>query len=220
MKTMLITLALSLTSCSAFGHYIWIEPESPNQANLYFGEWHNGEVETEDRRLSRIQANNITPSTHIQSIDRRHDHIAIHLKQPGDFAITEAQSPRIKKNRTDSVRHVLLARTGRNHTQSWLEFDLTPTVKDSQTFTLTYQGKPLAKSRVTVMAPNRWQKSFKTDQNGQITIQTPWKGFYLLKAKYIDNQPGKVGQKPYDQTEYNLTLTFRTSQGIPWNNAN
>lgn len=216
MKTILFMLTLAGTSLPAWSHYLWIEPGQSTQAKLYFGEWHNNETETEDGRLARIQATEFAPAERVTSVTRQHDHIAITLKQAGSFAVTERMPPRTKKNSTEATRTILLARTGRTHSKPLLELDLTASKQSPQTFTLTYKGKALAKTRVVVMAPNRWQKSFKTDQNGQIRIQTPWKGFYLLKVKHLDNQPGSVDQTPYDKTEYNLTLTFQNEQGRTW----
>jgi hypothetical protein len=41
-------------------------------------------------------------------------------------------------------------------------------------FTLQLRGAPVAKTEVKVFGPPRWEKAFRTDDQGRVTIATPW----------------------------------------------
>jgi hypothetical protein len=66
-----------------------------------------------------------------------------------------------------------------------LDLELVPTVPDGNIFVLRFFGKPLAKSEVTIVGPPKWQKPLTTDDNGQITLPTPWAGRYVLEVIHL-----------------------------------
>jgi len=69
-------------------------------------------------------------------------------------------------------------------------------------------GKPLAKSKVVLTAPNTWSKSFMSDEVGKVTLQTPWLGNYVAQLDYTDKSKGEADGKTYEQTNYVMTLHF------------
>jgi hypothetical protein len=145
--------------------------------------------------------------THVQTI-RQKDHIEITIKDKGDVGITEKMSPRKGKFVDFVVRTIFLARDGRGDNKQLLEVDIVPESANSNTFTLMYKNKPLPKTKINVIAPNTWSKSFLSNEAGKVTIQTPWKGDYVLQLNYEDKTKGEADGKAYEQTNYVMTLHF------------
>lgn len=55
------------------------------------------------------------------------------------------------------------ARAGRTTPAAKLNFELVPTAANSNTLTVLYRNKPLPKVEVTVIDPQKWQKTLTSD---------------------------------------------------------
>jgi hypothetical protein len=86
--------------------------------------------------------------------------------------------------------------------------EILPDGKDSVSFAVVKGGKPLAGGGVTMVAPGGWSKSFKTDSQGKLRIETPWPGLYVLEVGVEEKAPGKLKDKPYVNVYNAFTLSF------------
>jgi len=82
-------------------------------------------------------------------------------------------------------------------------------------FKVFYQGKPLAKAKLELIAESGWKREFKTDEQGAVEAQLPWRGTYVIEVQHTDATPGKLGEEAYDTLRCASTLSFRLADGPP-----
>lgn len=219
MKKILLIILLPIFG-NAHAHFIWLEREGEAPARAYFGEWDRDLREKTGGALDRIKSPKAWLGTGKKALrqERREDHIEILAKGPGDVVLVEdGLLPRDDKKAGGKTKTVFHAKTGRTSTQPRLEFELVPASPESNQFILIFQGKPLAKTEVTVFGPPKWKKSFRTDDSGQVTIETPWAGRYLIEAEHILETAGEIEGEKFDRLRNVFTLSFVTAAGIAWN---
>ncbi len=83
-------------------------------------------------------------------------------------------------------------------------------------FTLKLRGQPLAKAEVKVFGPPKWQKSLRTDDQGHVTLETPWAGRYVIEVVHVEEKPGESEGESYNRLRHVSTLSFVMDQGIAW----
>lgn len=204
----LFAATLLVFAAQAQAHYIWMERDSDGAGRVYFGEWHNDEYETTGGRLDDVKPHVTAADGAELALQRQHDHIAVAMKAPGDLWLSNGAKVRKDKASGAAVRTLQFARAGRAATQSRLDLELVPVAPHSDTLVLSLHGKPLAKTRVTVFGPPKWQKTLTTDEHGRITVPTPWMGRYVLTTSHTEVGAGTLGGAAYDETRYSTTLTF------------
>lgn len=79
--------------------------------------------------------------------------------------------------------------------------------------TVFYRGRPLKDAKVEVVAPNTWVQEHKTDAEGNVLINTPWRGHYVVHVLHIDPTPGTFEGKRYDALRNHFTYSFRLAEG-------
>jgi uncharacterized GH25 family protein len=218
-KTIGLVATLAVASLPAAAHFVWLERDGNGPARVYFGEWANDQREKTGARLDSIkspvvfQADRARPA----ALTREADHIAAAITAPGDVRLVEeGLAPRADRDAGGKSKTVFNARAGRTETKGALDLELVPTADGGNTFTLLFRGTPVPRAEVTVFGPPKWTKSHRTDANGQITIATPWAGFYVLEAAHQDDKAGGSGEGAYDRVKLVTTLTFVAENGIPW----
>lgn len=216
MRKLVYTVILSsLAVLSANAHEIWVEKDSKYEANIYFGEFADGEKEGA-KFLDRLKANTFFPKGIVKDVKRGENSISLTLTKDSDLVLVEAGEPRLNRNTQITARKISYAKTGRDDTKVLANFDLVPVEKNSNTFKLVFDNKQMPKTKVTVVSPTKWEKSFYTNEQGEVTISTPWKGTYLLEASFEDNTKGEVEGKAFDKTIHAITHTIKVEQGLPW----
>lgn len=217
MKKSLLTLALVAGfSLSAGAHQVWLEREG-SVAKVYYGHWSHDFMEKRSgKRLGEIKGKEVLPQGALQKSEPLEDGIELKLGKVKDIALIEALDPRKGKMVETIIRTTFLARHGRSETKALMELDLVPQSAEGNTFTLLFRDKPLARTKVTIYAPHKWSKSLMSDDEGKVTIQTPWKGMYLMEASYMDEAKGVVNGKEYEKSNYVMTLVFVNESGIAW----
>lgn len=190
-----------------FAHQLWLEREGM-VVREYFGHFPDFKEKEDGKRLGAIKGLHVSPKEAYIQTKRQKDHIEITLNSEGDIGVTEEMSPRKGKFVDFVVRTIFLAREGRAENKQLLEVDIVPESKNSNTFVLMYKNTPLPKTKINVVAPNTWSKSFSSDEAGKVTIETPWNGEYVLQLNYEDKVKGEADGKAYEQTNYVMTLHF------------
>ena len=101
---------------------------------------------------------------------------------------------------------------GRSETVAKLDLELVPTAPNGNTIVLFFFGAPLAKAEVTRIGPSKWQKPLVTNEKGQLTLQTPWAGRYVLEVTHFHEKVGGSGSKGFSRTRHISSLSFRTTK--------
>jgi hypothetical protein len=63
--------------------------------------------------------------------------------------------------------------------------------------------------------PPKWEKPLETDEQGQITVSTPWSGRYVLEVVYFEQKPGESAGQQFDRSRHISTLSFVNAKGQP-----
>lgn len=202
-------LAMALASGAAQAHFLWIEREGA-AAKVYFGEWASGLRESDQGPMKAIQnATAFDAARAPLALERKADHFLIARPGSGDLHVFDEVMHR-------SAKVVYEIRDGRSATQPLANFELVPQAPGSNTLTLYLDGKPLPEAEFTVFGPPKWEKTFKTDKAGRATIETPWAGYYLLRAQYDDDTAGEFEGKKFDKIINVAILSFTVDSGAPW----
>jgi len=215
----LVAPALLTMGGSAQAHYVWLEREGDAAARAYFGEFGEDLREKSGGVLDRIAAPRAfmaDPAAGLR-IERRADHLEIAAAPAGDLRLVEAaMAPREDRRAGGKTKTVFYAREGRSETRAHLDLELVPVAPHGNVFTLLLRGAPVAKVEVKVFGPPRWEKGFRTDDQGRVTITTPWRGRYVVEAVHLEERPGGAGADAHDRLRHVATLSFVADQGIGW----
>jgi hypothetical protein len=209
-----LTLAALLLCAPARAHYIWLERDG-DSARAYFGEYAENLREKAGGALDNIkspQAFHADPATPL-GLQRGVDHFAIAKPGAGDLRlIEEGMAPREDKRNGGRTKSMYYAKEGRNEIRAVQDLELVPATSGGNSFVVLLRGAPLPKAEVKVYAPSLWEKSPRSDEQGRVTIETPWIGRYVLEVVHFEPRTGEG----YDRLRHVATVSFVTSTGIPW----
>ncbi len=218
-KPMTLLMGAFLFS-QAYAHQIWIEPAG-KAYSLHFGEYDENLKEVSPGLLDKV------PLPVVNSTNAGKAQPVTPTKQKDGFALNATRAESLtaevrnypafeRKNGEQLVRTkwIPAARyvsgTGAQAPVNML--DIVPTAKDGR-FAVYFRGKPLAKVKVTLAAPNGWQKALQSDANGEIEVATLWRGVYLLEVAHKDTVAGDIDGDTYDVASFTSTLTFTAEKG-------
>ncbi len=100
------------------------------------------------------------------------------------------------------------ARAGRTSTRAVHDFELVPLASGGNSFTLLFKGQPLAGTGVTVINPDFWEKTFKTDAAGRLTVPVSAKGRYILVARHTAPANVTLAGQKVDRFQHVASLSF------------
>jgi hypothetical protein len=217
-RTLLAAAAL-LIAGGAEAHQIWLEREGA-VVRAYFGEPVENLRERSGGLLDRIsgpRAFAADPAAALP-IARRDDHLEI--AAPGDADTRFVEDSLAPFGRTGAARTkgVLLAREGRSEARAVLDLELVPVAPGSNDFVLTFRGRPLPQTEVTLVAPPRWERRLRTDAEGRVSFETPWSGRYVAEAIHTADEAGGTGDGAYTRLRLVSTISFTVQNGIAWTN--
>lgn len=228
-----LVMMLSVTLMPpALAHYLWIEQDAKGNARLYFGEFENALNEKSPGRLDEIRAP--------LSFKQRHGGLgASSSAATAPLASARTADGFMLAGRADA-KHSLIATDASMAVKDWrasgvgivkpvfyaryaasaaafpaqMALDVTPDGSDGR-FKVTLNGKPLAKSKVEIYAPNGWARDARTDDAGVVTFAMPWRGQYVLEATHKEETPGEYEGAKYEALRHRATLTIMQSRGTP-----
>ncbi|KNE22951.1 hypothetical protein AFM18_28630 [Achromobacter spanius] len=204
----LAAIALLGSAGAAQAHFVWLERGAEGPAKVYFGEWADDVREKQDGLLGKVMVAPVVTAadgTVLKASGKGADFVEFAASGKGDVRL--AQPIQFKET---LVKYG--AKAGRTDTQAKLDLELVPTAPGANTFVLHFQGKPLAKTEVTVFGPPKWEKRFWSDENGRIEITTPWPGQYVLEAAHVEEKAGEADGKSYAKIRYVSTLSFNVNK--------
>lgn len=200
-----------LLSFDAAAHALWLESDKGETApaKLYFGEYAEDKRETSPGKLDNI----IQPlvivldasgAEKLVDASRENNHFAIPgggatvlvqaLKQP----IREPQG----ENPAPVQRRFLYARLGNGGS---LPLDIH---SSDNLLRLSFQGKPVPKAEVIIIAPNGWEKHLHTNEKGEVPLTVLEPGLYVVEAKHELINPGNFEGKAYAVEGHKVTLSI------------
>jgi uncharacterized GH25 family protein len=205
-------LVALLQSLPASAHFIWLE-QADGQTKLYFGEYEGGLREKTSGRLDDIAAPEaMTLDNKALSVatKRAADYIAIEgaSNQP---ALAHELTMKVKdltKYYYGVVKPMYYARvgTGKAEAASNHALDIQPLGDNKVRINLN--GKPLAKAKLKVIAPNQWLQELDADDKGEATFSMPWAGLYVLVAIYLEPSKGSYQNEVYENIRHVSTLSI------------
>jgi hypothetical protein len=102
------------------------------------------------------------------------------------------------------------ARSGRQDVRAVHELELVPVASDSDSFTLMFKGQPLADTAVTLVNPDLWERTAKTDAAGHITVPVGAKGRYILIARHSAPADVEIAGQKVVKLQHVASLSFET----------
>ncbi|MFX4267632.1 hypothetical protein ACOL29_08235 [Aliarcobacter butzleri] len=215
-KLVYIMMSLSVMVLGANAHEVWLKlDDKKNEAQLFFGHFADNQKESGEK-FERIKEGVTYPKDLVKEIKRNNDNITYTLSKKSDIVVVQEGEPRKNRDTGITTKRIAYIKAGRTTTEVITAFDIVPIEKNSNTFNLVYNNQGVKKSEIKVISPTGWEKTFMTDDNGDFTIITPWKGSYLIQAKYEDETKGEVDGKAYDKTVHVMTYTIENNQGLSW----
>lgn len=219
-----VMLGSLLLASAAHAHYLWIEPGEVG-ARLYYGEADVQLKEKSPGKLDNILAPKAfvldakTGKTSAATVNRTADYFALKTSKMAPAILVSEESLDVR----DLTQHGLgfaksnyYARYG--HSAASMDNHASPLVLDARrrgpsAWTVQYRGQPLKDATLEVIAPNSWTQSHKTDAQGAVTINTPWRGLYVIHIVHVDKTPGKFAGKKYDALRNHFAYTFVNAEG-------
>lgn len=220
MRLICILAAALLLTSNASAHHLWIEADGSG-ARLYFGEFDENLREASPGLLDRFK-----PLPEARVVGAAAQSLKVE-KQPNAFALSGtigagdslvAEQARITERKQDEK----VVRTLNHLAARWvpdlaerapaLTLDVVPTGQPGA-FKVVYDGKPLAKAKVELIAESGWKKELHSDEQGAFTVALPWRGTYVIEIEHADNKGGGEGASAYDRKRFVTSLSFKIAQG-------
>lgn len=213
--TNLLKMVLMLALPAAFpaeAHYLWIEPAN-GEAHLCFGEYENALREKTGGRLDTIAMPEAQTNggQHLAvAMQRKADYLALAAKA-GQPLVAQEITMKVKdlrKNNFGIVKPMYYTRFAVAEAEgaSALALDIQPLGKGSVRVSL--HGKPLAKAKLNVFAPNQWLREYETDESGEAAVDTPWPGLYVLEVVHVEAGKGEYRGDAFEGVRHVGTLSF------------
>lgn len=219
-----VVLMSSLLAGTAQAHYLWIEPAKA-ESRVYFGEPDVLLKEKSPGKLDNIP----NPKAFVQSkpggapnnaeVQRTEGYFRVPASGKASSVLVTEESIEVKdlnKYGLGFAKSNYYARSGKPVSDKEVNPSLLPVdlkQVSEQRYRLLYRGQPLANAKLEVIAPNTWVQEHKTDANGIVEINTPWRGGYVLHVLHVDKTPGEFGGSKYDALRNQFTYSFIKTKG-------
>ncbi len=209
----LMVASILFTTLPAYAHYIWLEP-SATQAHMYFGEYGENLRETTGGKLdniaspevSLIKDGKLVPVTY----KRQANSLELAAASNQDVVIQDVKMKvkDLRKYNIGIVKPMYYARFATKDAEalSGLDFDIQPLSNGQVKVNL--HGKPLAKAKLEIVAPNQWMQALETNESGEVAIKTPWPGLYVVHVVYVEPVTGEYEGEAYEGIRHVGTLSF------------
>lgn len=229
MKTTLTAVFAFLgLATAAQAHQIWLEQPAGQSAVIRFGEFGDNLREASPGLLDKF----VKPTATL--VSAKGDKTADGSKSATGFVLPfkaakgeaivaeEANYPLYNSKQGDKelknwYHPAARLVTGFAPLEPKLTFDLVPAGAPGE-FKLVFKGQPLPKTKVTLVTQSGWVKEGRTDEQGLVKFDMPWKGTYVAEASHNDRtggeRAGAAGAEKYDAVSYVTTLTYVKADGV------
>jgi hypothetical protein len=208
-------VVLLLAAATARAHYLWIEaPQSG--AVVYFGEYDEKLHERSPGRLDDIRAPRAWSveqgGRHELRVDRGADGFALVGARTRSIIVEE--TAHAVRDWTEFgvgiVKPLFYARhaAGPRALVPSMTLDVVPAKDGFGAIAVYFRGKPLAKAKLEIYAPNGWKQERRADDQGIAAFSLPWRGQYVVEVTYLEKAPGEYEGAKYEALRHRATLTF------------
>ncbi len=207
---------------SAAAHHLWIEPDG-QEARLYFGEFEENLREASPGLLDRfapLPEARVVGAAGAQPLKLEKSPGAFVLSGPigaGDSIVAEQARVTERTQGDKPIR--TLGRLAARYVPDLAErapvltLDIVPTGKRGS-FRVVYDGKPLAKAKLELIAESGWKREYRADDQGAVAVSLPWRGAYVIELEHNDAAGGGEGAGAYDRKRFVTVLSFRVADGL------
>lgn len=191
----LAPLALAILAPSVQAHEVWIERDGTGPARIYLGEPEEVLPPEGDPEFDHLKAPKLVPASKAP-MTRKAGYLEVAVPA-GDVRAQDDSvfDPWGEEGKKEAVAYY--ARAGRADARAVMPFEIAPASAGADRFVVVRDGKPVAGAEVTVISPDKWKKSLKTDAQGVVAVPVRGKGRYLLTTSQkdegaFDTSVGKV----------------------------
>ncbi|WP_434990490.1 DUF4198 domain-containing protein [Xanthomonas melonis] len=212
MKAFLLScLAVASISLSAQAHEIWIERDGSGPVRIFFGEPAQETLDHGQDEIKRVVKPKVFGSAgKAGALQRGSEFLTAPLSGSGDAWLSDDSVFEPWKGEAGGFETVsYYARAGRASTTAKLDLELVPTTANGSTLTVMYRNKPLPKAEVTVIDPQKWQKTLTSDAKGQVTLPTLRAGRHILVVNTKEPVQREIAGKQVTLVHHISTLTFQ-----------
>lgn len=204
-QSVLLAVLLGLGSV-AQAHEIWVERDGAGPARIYLGEPGDVQPEGGDPEFEKLKAPRLVPASQAAQT-RKVGYIEVAVPA-GDVRVIDDSvfAPWGEEGKKEGV--IYYARAGRAEVKAGLPLEIVPTAAHADSFTLLRDGKPLAATKVTVISPDKWSKSFTTDAQGRVTLPLKDKGRFILSATHEEKGDLTLAGQKVSTLYHMASLTF------------
>lgn len=205
----ILIAALSIgLSTAAQAHEIWIERDGAGPARIYLGEPAEILPAGGDPEFGKLQAPKLLSAPDARQI-RRAGYIEAAVPA-GDVRAWDDTvfAPWGAEGKRESV--VYYARAGRSDPRAAMPLEIAPAAAGADRFTLLRDGKPVAEQAITVISPDKWSKTLRTDAQGTVTVPVRDRGRYILTTAIADKGSHATPGGTVDILHRIATTTFVT----------
>lgn len=201
-----------LQATMAQAHFIWLE-QADGQTKLYFGEYEGGLREKTGGKLDTIAApaaKTIGNKTLTIATKRAADYIVIEGagNQPVFAHELSMKVKDLTRNGYGIVKPMYYARVGNGSAEAATSNALDIQQLGNNKVRIHLNGKPLAKAKLKVMAPNQWLQELDADENGEANYNMPWSGLYVIVAIHLEPSPGNYQGDSYENIRHVSTYSI------------
>lgn len=203
---MRLWMLAALCSLSAAGqaHEVWIERDGNGPARIYLGEPAEPMPAGGDPEFKHLKAPHLLPAAKAP-LQRRAGYLEVAVPAGDVRAWDDAVfAPWGEANAREGV--VYYARAGRREAKAGLPLELAPVAADGDRFRLTRDGRAVADTEVTIIAPDRSVVKRTTDAGGMVDAMPGAKGRYLLVAT-VKDAGARAANGEALKTLYRITTT-------------
>lgn len=203
-----------LSSLTTQAHYLWLE-QADGKTKLYFGEYEGNLREISGGRLDTIASpqamtNPESGKSNSLEITRMDNYlnIATTKAQP---VVAQELTMKVKdltKYNIGIVKPMYYAKIGNAKADGISALDLDIQLLGDNKVRVYLYGKPLAKAKLKVYAPNQWMQELDTNEIGETAFVTPWTGLYVLNVVTVESVKGEFKGEKYDGIRHVGTLTI------------
>lgn len=180
----LAPLFLVFAAPSVGAHEVWIERDASGPARIYLGEPADALPVGGDPEFDHLKAPKLMPASKA-ALTRKAGYLEVTVPA-GDVRAHDDTvfTPWGEDAKKEGVAYY--ARAGRSEPSALMPMEIVPVAAGSDRFAVIRDGKPVKDTPVTVISPDKWSKSVKTDAQGHVAVPIREKGRYLISASLKD----------------------------------
>ncbi|MFN3520689.1 MAG: hypothetical protein ACK4YQ_00460 [Phenylobacterium sp.] len=210
LKMLPAALAALVLAGPAAAHEVWVERDGAGPARVYLGEPMEVPPANGDPEFPKLKAPVVFTADAAKPapLTRRANHIEAAVAGEGDVRLRDPAVFEPWGEGEAREGAIYYARAGRSETRTALDLEIAPVEPGGDVFKVVYKGAPVADAAVTLINPDRWSKTFRTDASGRFTAPTSWSGRYILGVTHEAAEPATLAGVPVAKVYHISTLTF------------